>query len=95
MKSVLSHAQIPLVKMDIEGEEYAVLEDLASEKILCHKRIKLILVEYHGISFKGNMTAQMAKHSEIQKKIQEQNCEATEIARFDDESYPHDINVQS
>ena len=79
--------------MDVEGEEYAVLEDLASEKILCQKRIKLILVEYHDISFKGNKKkAQMNKQKEIQKKIHDQNCEVTEIAKFDDETYLHDIS---
>ena len=95
IKTVLNHTQIPVVKMDVEGEEYAVLEDMASEKILCQKRIKLILVEYHGISFKGNNTAQMMKHNKIQKKIQEQNCEVTEITRFDDETYLHDVSVTS
>jgi FkbM family methyltransferase len=39
----LGHTRIDILKMDIEGEEYAVLEDLVREKIPVHQ----ILVEFH------------------------------------------------
>jgi len=39
----LGHSQIGLMKMDIEGAEYGVLEDLVRERIL----VEQILVEFH------------------------------------------------
>ena len=78
--------------MDIEGEEFAVLEDLASEKLLCRKRIHTITIEYHNTPFRVNVTVMENRIAEIKKKIQQQNCVATEIVKFDDETYRHDNN---
>ena len=41
--SELRHARIDLLKMDIEGAEYAVIEDLIASGIL----VKQLLVEFH------------------------------------------------
>ena len=42
------HQKIDILKMDIEGSEYEVLEDILSKKI----PIKQILVEFHPYLFK-------------------------------------------
>ena len=83
-----------VVKMDIEGEEFVVLEDLISENLLCKKRIQTISIEYHNTPFEGNKTVMKNKVAEIEKKIQEQQkgCVPTEIVQFDDETYRHDNN---
>jgi hypothetical protein len=41
--SELRHTQIDLLKMDIEGAEYAVIEDLLASRIF----VKQLLVEFH------------------------------------------------
>ena len=78
--------------MDIEGEEFAVLEDLASENLLCRKRLGTITIEYHDTPFQGNKTVMKSRIAEMKKKIQQQNCVATKIVKFDDETYRHDNN---
>ena len=92
IKTVLKCSYIAIAKMDIEGEEFAVLEDLASEKLLCRKHIHTITIEYHNTPFQGNVTVMENRIAEIKKKIQQQNCVATEIIKFDDETYRHDNN---
>ena len=93
IKTVLKNISITVAKMDIEGEEFAVLEDLASEKLLCRKHIHTITIEYHDKPFEGNVTAMNNKVADIKKKIQQQNCVATEIIKFDDETYHHDNDI--
>ena len=92
IETVLKNTHIAIAKMDIEGEEFAVLEDLASEKLLCRKRIHTITIEYPNTPFEGNVTVMKNRIAEIKKKIQQQNCVATEVVKFDDETYLHDNN---
>ena len=91
IKNVLKNAHIAIAKMDIEGKEFAVLEDLASENLLCRKRLGTITIEYHDTPFQGNKTMMKSRIAE-KKKIQQQNCVATKIVKFDDETYRHDNN---
>ena len=91
IKTVLRDIQIPLVKMDIEGEEFVVLKDMASEGLLCQKRIHTILVEFHPTPFGGNITTFRNAGKTIKQMISRQRCKATEIVEFDDETYLHDI----
>ena len=90
IKTVLKNIPITVVKMDIEGEEFPVLEDLASENLLCRKHIHTITIEYHDKPFHGNVAVMNNRVAEIKKKIQQQNCVATDIGQFDDETYHHD-----
>ena len=92
IKTVLKNTHIAIAKMDIEGEEFAVLEDLASEKLLCQKHIHTITIEYHNTPFRGNVTVMENRIAEMETKMQQQNCVATEIVKFDDETYRHDNN---
>ena len=69
IKTVLKNTHIPIAKMDIEGEEFAVLEDLASENLLCRKHIHTITIEYHNTPFQGNVTVMGSRIVEIKKKI--------------------------
>ena len=92
IKTVLKNTHIAIAKMDIEGEEFAVLEDLASENLLCRKHIHTITIEYHNTPFQGNVTVMESRIAEIKKKVEQQNCVATEIVKFDDETYRHDNN---
>ena len=84
IKTVLKDVEIPLVKMDIEGEEFAVLTDLASEGLLCKNHIHTILVEYHR-----NPRSWMK--DTLKRMISRHNCAATDIIEFDDETYLHDV----
>ena len=93
IKTVLKNIPITIVKMDIEGEEFPVLEDLASENLLCRKHIHTITIEYHDKLFEGKVTAMNSRIAEINKKIEQQNCVATEIVKFDDERYHHDNDI--
>ena len=92
IKTVLKNIPITVVKMDIEGEEFPVLEDLASENPLCRKHIHTITIEYHDKPFHGNVAVMNNRVAEIKKKIEQQNCVATDIVQFDDETYHHDTH---
>ena len=81
----------PLVKMDIEGSEYSVLKDLASNRLLCKKHIDTLLVELHGTPFNFNVSEFRATMGRIRDEVNSQNCAVTEILPFWDESYLHDV----
>ena len=84
IKTVLKDVEIPLVKMDIEGEEFAVLRDMASEGLLCRDHINTILVEYHRNPMPWAQET-------LKRIISRHNCTATDITEFDDETYLHDV----
>ena len=90
IKTVLRDIQIPLVKMDIEGNEFVVLKDMVSEGLLCQDHIHTILVEFHPTPFGGNITIFRESRKIIKQVISRQSCKATNIVEFDDESYLHD-----
>ena len=91
IKTVLKDVEIPLVKMDIEGEEFAVLRDMASEGLLCQLRIHTILVEFHPTPFGGNVTKCREAGKALKRLINQQRCRVTKIEEFDDETYLHDV----
>ena len=91
IKTVLKNVQIPLVKMDIEGEEFGVLRDMVSEGLLCRNHIGTILVEFHRTPFGGNVTKFREAGKALKGLINQQSCKATKIVEFDDESYLHDV----
>ena len=91
ISTVTSAIQIPLVKMDIEGSEYSVLKDLASNRLLCKKHIDTLLVELHGTPFNFNVSEFRATMGRIRDEVNSQNCAVTEILPFWDESYLHDV----
>ena len=84
IKTVLKDVQIPLVKMDIEGEEFSVLKDMASEGLLCRNHIGTILVEYHRDPAPW-------LQGTLKRIVSRYNCTVTDIVEFDYESYLHDI----
>ena len=84
IKTVLKDIYIPLVKMDIEGEEFVVLKDMASEGLLCRNSIDTILVEYHR-------NPRSWVKDTLKRMIRRHNCTATDIIEFDDETYLHDV----
>ena len=77
--------------MDIEGEEFVVLKDMASERLLCHNRIHTILIEFHPTPFGGNITKFRNAGKTIKQLISRQGCKATNVVEFDDETYLHDV----
>ena len=76
--------------MDIEREEFVVLKDFASEKLLCQDHIHTILIEFHPIAFGINIIKFRNAGKTIKQLITQQNCKETNIVGFDDESYLHD-----
>ena len=80
--------------MDIEGEEFGVLKDMASEGQLCQDRINTITVEYHPVALAGNRTKFLEAVKEMKQmisQISQQSCKATNVVQFDDETYMHDV----
>ena len=77
--------------MDIEGEEFAVLRDMASEGLLCQYHIHTMLIEFHPTPFEGNITKFREAGKVLQRLINQQRCRVTKIVEFDDETYLHDV----
>ena len=84
-----SPSGIRLIKMDIEGSEYAVIPDLLKKKLLCEDTIKHMTIEWHHR--KTSLT--QGEVMEIEKLAHHHTCEASKatlVEDFDDESYLYD-----
>ena len=88
-----------LIKMDVEGSEYEVLEQMLEKQLLCKTRIDKMSIEWHLNKLMGEYnvtfdqkTVERYRHIE-QKLGNGGSCsegEATEVTGLDDESFSRD-----
>ena len=97
------HLTIPeskkLIKMDIEGSEYEVLEQMLEKQLLCKTRIDTISIEWHLSKLMKNYKVKfdpetIQKYQRIQQRVREgDSCsegEPTKVIELDDESFESD-----
>ena len=86
IKNVLKSKPISIIKMDIEGAEYGVLLDLLVQRLLCHKHIQLISVEFHNPPVYNLKFEKQNSSFAIKNRIRKQKCKATVLKNLDEES---------
>ena len=89
------NATILLMKMDIEGAEYAVLKSMMDNGILCRDMIRHVTIELHGALREGEGPREGEIDESYLQRFQNQTlCRfrggPTTFEEFDDESYLHD-----
>jgi len=88
----LPKASVKLMKMDIEGAEYATIGHMIDEKVLCQGSVDLAFIEAHAW---GNTTQWKFNRSYagIEQAVNGARCDAkqhTTLINLDDESYHED-----
>ena len=91
IKKVLYGVQVKLMKMDIEGAEYRVLTDLLHQGLLCQKHIGAIMLEVHPSVIHTLAPKYKGSFKLLYDDIAAQDCNATELLDFDDETFLHDV----
>ena len=94
------HLTIPdskkLIKMDVEGSEYEVLEQMLEKQLLCKTRIDKMSIEWHLNKLMGEYNVKfdpktVERYRHIEQKLGNGgSCsegEATEVTGLDDESF--------
>ena len=97
------HLTIPeskkLIKMDVEGSEYEVLEQMLEKQLLCKTRVDTLSIEWHlrrlmrGYKVKFDPET-VRKYQRIEQRLREgDSCsegEPTKVIELDDESFLSD-----
>jgi len=94
------HSIIPesrkLIKMDIEGSEYEVLEQMLEKQLLCKTRIDTLTIEWHLDKLMNKFKVKfdpetIQKYRDIEQRLGEgDSCsegEPTKVIALDDESF--------
>ena len=97
------HLTIPesknLIKMDIEGSEYEVLEQMLEKQLLCKTRIDTLSIEWHLSQLMKRYKVKfdpetIQKYRRIEQRLREgdscSEAEPTKVIELDDESFPLD-----
>ena len=89
---VLKAKPISMIRINIGGDEFKVLNDLLSQGLLCSDRIELILVQLRnlGVAKLPNENDNAAKKAEFDgfmKRVGEQTCKPTKIKEFNEKTF--------
>ena len=89
---VLKAKPISMIRINIGGDEFKVLNDLLSQGLLCSDRIELILVQLRnlGVAKQPNQNDNAAKKAEFDdfmKRVGEQTCKPTKIKEFNEKTF--------
>jgi FkbM family methyltransferase len=82
-----------LMKMDIEGGEYAVLQPLLEKGLLCEDTINTLTIEWHrkpGTEILGSLSNVWMFEKNVTDKGRCLPLASTEVLSFDDESFRED-----
>ena len=92
INTYLKGIPIKLMKIDIEGAEFAVLTDLLFNELLCQRCIGTIYIEFHSLYDRNRASRLFFSKTDILMKIKSQTkCQPTKVLVLDDETYLHDI----
>ena len=89
---VLKAKPISMIRINIRGDEFKVLNDLLSQGLLCSDRIELILVQLRNLGVakqpnNNDNAAKRAEFDEFMKRVGEQTCKPTKIKEFNEKTF--------